>query len=166
MANFIEIANNVRSLVSMADDGELTEPLELSLANVEAEFDDKHDAIRAVMNELSARFVRRKAEADRLYKLARQAESHLDRLYDWLMTGMRAAGVKTIETDLYRTSIVNNGGKPAVKFDGDIATLPEEFRREKVEIILDRDAILDAHKRGEELPSGVTVERGQRLSLS
>jgi hypothetical protein len=163
--NFLELAKTVRALVSEAEDGELTGPLEQALEQASGTLHDKHDAIRAVMNELRGRADRRKAEADRIAELARRAMAHHDRLRDWLMVGMKAAGLQRIETDQFVTSIVRNGGKAKVIFDGDPVDLPEAFRRVETTYSIDGDAVRMAAAAGQELPAGVKVERGERLNL-
>lgn len=164
--NFLDIAKKVRACVNQAsDDGELMEHLEKSLDTVEGEFEAKHDAIRAVMNGLEGRIERRKAEAKRIADLAKRDEATHERLCKWLMLGMRAAGVRRIETDDFVTAIVKNGGKPSVKFEGDISELPILWTKTKIETVLDRDFILDAFEKGLPLPAGVKVERGERLQL-
>jgi hypothetical protein len=163
--NFLEIASNVRNLIAQADDGELTADLEQALTDAAGSLNDKHDAIRAVMNELQARGDRRKAEADRVAGLAKKALDDVARLKAWLMLGMRAAGVQKIETDLFKTSIVRNGGNPSVLFDGPVDALPARFQKATTTVSLNRDEVLAAHKAGETLPDGVRVERGERLAL-
>lgn len=164
--NLRDLAVELKNLLDKAADGELDTALELAINNIEGAFDKKHDAIRKVMAELQARGTTRAVEHKRLEDLANADQRSHDRLKLWLKTNMELAGLKVVETDLFRTSVANNGGSPSIEFLGDVRQLPESLRKTIETVSLDREAILQKHKAGETLPDGITIKRGTHLRMT
>lgn len=111
-----------------------------------------------------------KVEADRLAQLQRQKENAAKRLKEYLRRHMEARGKSKIATPLVTARIQKNGGNPSVKAISE--SLIEElfasgskFAAQKIEYVLATDTIIAAVKNGEEIPEGITVERGTHLRV-
>jgi len=161
--NLREMAAELKDLMDSLTDGEIKDDeVEQRIGQLGEAFEAKHDAIRVVMQELQARGNARADEWKRIRDLADIDQRAFDRLKAWLMIGMKTAGLKRIETDLFRTRIQANS-QPSVKVECRVAELPEKFVRVAHEP--SNPAILEAFKAGESLPAGVTVTRGEHLRL-
>jgi hypothetical protein len=100
-------------------------------------------------------------EAKPFGEAAQRDDKSADRMLERLLQYMDMAERDRIETSNF--TVVPCKNPPAVDFPGDAATLPEQFRRTKYEPI--RAELLNAWKRGEPLPEGVTVKQGRRLEI-
>jgi hypothetical protein len=68
-----------------------------------------------------------------------------------------------IETSRFSLSIRTN---PPACTVVDAAAVPGEYQRTKIEISVDRRAILEDFKRDGVIPPGVEITRGERLSIA
>jgi hypothetical protein len=111
-----------------------------------------------------------RVEAQRLAVLQRQKENAAVKLKDYLRRHMEARGCTKVATPLVTARIQKNGGNPSVTAISE--TLIEElfvsgspFAVQKIEYGLATNAIIAAHKNGEEIPEGIIVARGTHLRV-
>ena len=161
--NFVEIANDLRSMLEATEDGELCD-FAAHFDRVEGEFNQKHDAIRALIDGFKGRADVRQAKSSRLELLAKSDLAKAESLKTYLQYCIRAAGLTYVETDDYKTQVVNNS-QPKVVIASDAPPLPDEYIIETVEVVPNKGKLARDWAAGKPLPAGVTVERGQHLRL-
>jgi len=161
--NFVEIANDLRSMLEATEDGELCD-FAAHFDRVEGEFNQKHDAIRALIDGFKGRADIRQAKSSRLESLAKSDLNKAESLKTYLQYCLKAAGLTSVETEDYKTQVVNNS-QPRVVIASDAPPLPEEYTIETVEIVPNKGKLARDWQVGKPLPAGVTVERGQHLRL-
>jgi hypothetical protein len=80
-----------------------------------------------------------------------------------LLEHLKRTGQERIETSRFTVSLRTN--PPAVQVLEALA-VPGEYLREKIEITVDKRAIIDHYKKTGEIPAGCDVTRGQRVDIS
>ena len=160
MASLYEIAGMYRSILDMEPetDDEFGAMM-TALDEVQGELSEKADNIVRYMRNLNAEAEALKAEETALYKKRRAVESKAERLKAYLAAQMTLCGLKELEAGLFKLRFQPT--TPAISIV-DESVVPEKFRRVKIEI--DRLAIRDALKAGEEVP-GIEVQRGEALVI-
>jgi hypothetical protein len=163
-----EIANNYQRWLDYleASGGEMTPEAEAELGQLD-EFDlpEKVEGcckfIRCVETETAAAL----AERDRLDALIATRKRMVAGLKDYLKFNLERMGKTKVDTDLFVVRIQKNG-RPSVDFDGDVAELPDHFRKVTINIEVNKDAALEAWKNDEELPAGLSVRQGNHLRIT
>ncbi len=159
--NLRELGTKMAAIMESLTDGEFHGDLEERLSSLGATFEQKHDRIREIRAELFGRATVRSQEADRLKELAGRDWDAIVRLEAWLQVGMKAAGLKSLQTAFFKTRIQANSF-PSVEWSGD--GIPAGYVRTIEE--LDKKKVITDWKAGKELPAGLKVERGEHLRLS
>jgi len=123
----------------------------------------KADAYCRLIREIEARGEARKAEADRILRLASTDSNAAGRLKTRLKDVLESHGIKKLETPMFRLSIATNGGRQALIYDAAEVEFPSEFQ--KVIIKGDDEAIRSAIEDGFELPFAHLAPRGSHLRI-
>ena len=106
----------------------------------------------------------RKAEADRLAKLAESDIKAVEFLKGRLKTYLEATNRQKLRTKRFNISVCANGGKAPLRFDNTLPEqMPERFKRVMVEP--DTDAIRAALEAGEKLSFAFLKERESHLRI-
>ena len=147
------------------DDIQQQELLNEWLQQLGTERDRKLDGYAALISEMQARAVARKAEAQRLLELAKADEQRAQLLKERLKWFFESYQLKTIETTRYRLSLAKNGGKAPLIFKPGLSPhqLPERFRTTSIEP--NNNAIRAALEAGEELDFASLGDRGTSLRI-
>lgn len=153
MPSLYEIASQFAFLTG---DGEIPIDVEAQIDALGMSMEAKVDAICRIIQERRAEAAKFKHEAERLSEIADRATVAADRLKRYVRDSMQMAGLKTLETELFRLRLQAN--PPSADCVGDP---PAEFSRVKVE--WDKKAVIEAHKAGLPLPSGAAVTQGVSL---
>ena len=158
--NLYEIAGQYRAVLEMEpeNDDELAAQMN-ALDELEGELTVKADNIVRYIRNLSAEADALKAEEAALYKKRKAAENKAERLKAYLAAQMTLCGLKELKAGLFKLRFQPT--TPAISII-DESAVPEKFHRVKIEI--DRLAIRDALKAGEEVP-GIKIERGEALVI-
>jgi len=158
--NLYEIAGQYRAVLEMEpeNDDELAAQMN-ALDELEGELTVKADNIVRYIRNLSAEADALKAEEAALYKKRKAAENKAERLKAYLAAQMTLCGLKELKAGLFKLRFQPT--TPAISII-DEAAIPEQYRKVKIEI--DRLAIRDALKAGEEVP-GIEVQRGEALVI-
>jgi hypothetical protein len=127
-------------------------------------FDAKADGYGQVISEVERRGEARRAEADRLKRLAEADEVLSQRLRMMLLEAMRSTGRTKVETERYRISVRQNGGKIPVIVEDETA-IPAEYRGMRMLTTVDKDSIREALEAGTAVAGARLGERGFRLDL-
>ena len=160
MASLYEIAWMYRQVLDMEpeSDDEFGAMM-TALDELQGELTEKADNIVKYIRNLSAEADALKAEEAALYKKRKAAENKAERLKAYLAAQMTLCGLKELKAGLFKLRFQPTA--PAISII-DESVVPEKFHRVKVEI--DKLAIRDALKNGEEVP-GIKIERGETLVI-
>jgi hypothetical protein len=153
-------------------EGEVTPELEALLAELDANVDEKIERVALFVRERLATAAAVKEEVQRLQAIQKREEKAAESLKGYLLREMQRLGKAKVNGLLATVALQNN--PPSVK--GELAPdylieligvdetkafvtyVPESFA-------LNRRAVLDAHKAGTPIPSGLTVEQGVSLRI-
>ena len=160
MASLYEIAGLYRQILEMEPetDDEFGAMM-TALDELQGELTEKADNIVRYIRNLNAEAEALKAEEAALYKKRKAAENKAERLKAYLAAQMTLCGLKELKAGLFKLRFQPTA--PAISIV-DESAVPEKFRRVKIEI--DRLAIRDAIKAGEEVP-GIELQRGEALVI-
>lgn len=122
--------------------------------------------IRALTAEAEAA----KIEATRLAVIVRTKENAAKRLKDYLKRQMEARGRQKIASPLVTVRVQANG-RPSVRAASEaiieeLYALGSPFVRRRETFALDSEAVLAAQERGDDIPSGVLIEKGSHLRVA
>lgn len=145
-------------------DGELTPEIEAELTAVEVEWVEKVDAILTYARQKDLNAASLKSEEERLYALRKSEESESKRLKRYVADSLISRDEREVQTAHFKAYLQNNPPSVVVGETVTVFDLPEQFRRVR-EPEIDKKALLEAHKAGQTLPAGVTVEQGQSLRV-
>ncbi|MDX2212597.1 MAG: siphovirus Gp157 family protein [Oculatellaceae cyanobacterium bins.114] len=126
--------------------------------------DRKLDNYAALIADLSARAEARRNEAKRLMSRAQTDEGKVRSLKSMLQWFFAQHGYTTIETDRYRLTLANSGGKAPLLLD----EMPiDDFPPQFVKVLRepDKDAIREALETGQELDFARLGERQQSIRI-
>ena len=155
----IENEQGITPEVQVAID-ELLQERDSTQAEVLAKLDNYCDLINSRVMWAQAR----KADADRLAKLAEADFKTIDFLKARLKLHLESTDQKKVRTKRYNIAIIGNGGKAPLKLDNTAVTdLPERFQRVQVEP--DKEAIRSALEAGEELKFAYIAQRENHLRI-
>lgn len=125
--------------------------------------DKKMDGYCRLIREAEERSKSRKAESERLAHRAQVDATMVKGLKQALQLFFDDRGIDKVETDRFRVSVGNNGGKLPLHVEDD--QVPEGFliRSEVVEV--NKDAIRARLEIGEDLPFARLGDRGRRINI-
>lgn len=160
MASLYEIAWMYRQVLEMEPESEDEfGAMMTALDELQGELTEKADNIVRYIRNLSAEADALKAEETALYKKRKAVEIKAERLKAYLAAQMTLCGLKELKAGLFKLRFQPT--TPAISII-DESAVPEKFHRVKVEI--DKLAIRDALKNGEEVP-GIELQRGEALVI-
>jgi hypothetical protein len=142
--------------------GELTPDIEAALDAVEGAWEDKVERVVRVILNAQANVEARRAEAERLDRLAANAERTVKGLKTYLHRQMERTGKTRTETAFCKVWVQKNG-RPSIQWTRDVRELPAIYRRETIEP--DGTRIYEAWKAGTPLPEGFKVEHNSHLRI-
>lgn len=159
-----ELADQVKVLESVLDSDFATDSPESfasvqeALDNAKIAFGEKLDAVAKVRADLLGDAEAIAKEIDRLQARKKAAETKADWLKDYAERCLFDAGQEKVKTVLYTFAIQKNPPRVEV-----VGTVPEEFLVHPAPTV-DKKAILDRLKAGEELPYARLVQ-GESLRI-
>lgn len=133
MPSLFDLSNRLASIEALLENGlpetpeaeaELDRVLAEELATREA-LEEKAEAYVDIITELEALAVARKAEADRVAKLAKIPAQQAERLRQNLKDALIRLNVRKLLTDRHQVSLRKPGGKPTLELDEFM--VPAEF---------------------------------------
>ena len=156
-----QLTDEAADLANRLGDEPTDADLEAIGTNEEA-FRAKAASYVAVWRTLETEAETMRLEARRLSELAAKRENGADRLKRRIAWALDTLGIDKLPTELGRLSVAN-ASRPSIRWDGDLADLPDGFR--KIETKLDSDAALDSYKAGT-LPKGFSVKTSRYVRVS
>jgi hypothetical protein len=162
MANtsIYDINKAFQSIVDMVADGELTqEDFQQALAELEQSKVEKCGNAICYLNMLKHGIEDMKAEEKRINTMRKALESRAKNLESAFAYVLKNMGDKEVITKYGVMKVCKN--PPAVVID-DLSKVPTKFQHQKIEVTLDKVAIKNAIKAGEEV-AGCHIEQGEKL---
>lgn len=163
-----QITTELQGLIELADscvtDAEMSKAIAEHMASIDEALESKAESYACLIRTLESRSEARKQEAARMSVLAKSDAALAERLKFSLRESMIRTGRTKINTDKFRLSVVNNGGKiPVVITDAD--SIPEMFKRTEFVQTIDKDMIRESLERGAIVQGASLGDRGQRLDI-
>jgi hypothetical protein len=159
---YIELQDQYNSVET---DEELEQVLQKLLA-VDEQLDSKLASCWRILKNMDADAKAIKAEEDELRKRRQAIENRVTRLKDYTKSNMEAAGITKFDNGVEKLRIQVNGGNPATDIQVKPEDLPDQFRiLVPAHYEADLASIIDAWKKEEPLPDGVSCHRGTHLRI-
>ncbi len=146
-----------------AGDGVMTDEQAAALDKLLADIDQKADNYAALIRSLELRATARRAALEGLKKLISSDERSADFLTERLKMAMEKLGRKKMETERFRITVANNGGKVPLEIY-DETLIPDKFMIPQPAKI-DNDGIRQAIEAGEDIPGAKLGQRGTSLRI-
>ena len=152
MSHLYELTGNMKELEKLAEsDPEMAVSVADTLEGIQAEFNDKAQALMIVSNSMDADINAIQDEIDRLTARKRAIVNRKESLKDYLRENMEANGIKQIKCALFTINCVQGREIAVVDNEDD---LPDEYIKPKVTMQVDKASLTKALK---ELPEGETL---------
>lgn len=150
--------------------GEISEPIQKMLDDVEMEFTEKATRVALLVRQFEADALAAKAEEDRIAKIRKSSEKSARRLKDYLKHSMIAFEFPFIRSPRARVRVQNNT-QPSIRLaDGvSLDDVGAEYR--KTVETLDKAAVVRAfdasaaNREEKTAPKGFVVEYGQHIRI-
>jgi hypothetical protein len=162
MANtsIYDINKAFQSIVDMVADGELTqEDFQQALAELEQSKVEKCGNAICYLNMLKHGIEDMKAEEKRINTMRKALESRAKNLENAFAYVLKNMGDKEVITKYGVMKVRKN--PPSVVID-DIAKIPTQYQKQKIEVTIDKTAIKKAIQSGEKV-DGAHIEQGEKL---
>ena len=164
MSTLYELTNDYMNLLEMAEDPDIdlqafADTLEALDGELEMKAEGYAKAIRIIEGNIAAR----KAEAKRLTSGATTMENNIKRMKQALQYAMEATGKTKFKTALFSFGIQKNPAA-VVMDEGYIENIPERFLIPQ-DPVIDKRAIKEALKNGEDLEGIAHLEQGESLRI-
>ena len=172
-STLIELSADLEQLDSLLDtiDADIPVDLQTAVDELLAQREATHEALLEKLDNycglIQSRLMwaaARKAEVERLAKLAESDIKAVEFLKGRLKTHLEATEQQKIRTKRFNISVCANGGKAPLRFDATPPEqMPERFKRSIVEP--DKEAIRTALEAGEDLSFAYLTERESHLRI-
>ena len=160
-----EILQLRQILESQEHEEETIDAISGYLTTLSQDRDKKLDNYAALIRELEARATIRQDEAKRLGALAKKDLDTVERLKERLKLVFTLHEWKSVDTDRFRITLAQNGGKQKLQVDVPAEELEPRFQRTETKILPDNDALREALADGE-VVEGVRLEdRGATIRI-
>ena len=171
---FVQAADRLVTLYSLADEWNtlvalLEEPevdqaaVDLELERVARDIKAKAYGLAVVIQSLEHKEAMLRGEEQRLCAKRKAAGAAAERVRAYTLAQFKAMGLERLDYGAFTLSVRQN--PPAVNVL-DAALVPSEFQRTKIEISVDKTAVLAAFKKDGEVVPGTEVTRGERLNIA
>lgn len=147
-----------------ATDGEFTEAMQQRLDAAQGAWEEKAIRVALYARGLLADVKVIKAERKRLTARARGAAKYAAWLKRYLAAELKKHGRTNARGALGSVSVY--AGRPSASATVDLELLDPKWVRRRIELSLDKEAILAAHAAGKKLPPGISVDRGTVVRIS
>lgn len=164
MSTLYQLTSDYTELMLLAEDPDIDEQAFLdTLEGIEGELEDKADNYAKVIRSLEADAAACDAEAKRLRAKKQTIENNVKRMKGALQYAMQATGKVKFKTPLFSFGIRKNPASVVVD-EQYIENIPGRFLIPQ-EPVVDKKAMKDALKAGEDLTGICHLEQSESLSI-
>ena len=160
MANLYDIRENIRWLQMLAEMQELTDDQELELQTLEIDRTEKLEDIVKIIRNLESDVKVYADEIKAFQKKKQRAQKNVEYLRKQLMYDLMDNEEDKKRVGHFTVGLARKPGKIVVTNE---EVLPAKFKRIKQEV--SKTAIKDHINDGGEIPEGVEIERGTRITI-
>lgn len=161
MDTMMGITQRYNAVMSLADDDSIPQDeINNALLTIEDELQEKGENCIKYLDSVQDKIDAAKANKKKLDAYIKALENRKKRVEKACIYALDTLQVKSIMTGWGEMKIKKN--PPAVIID-DVAKIPTQYQRQKIQVDIDKTAIKAAIKAGEEVP-GAHLEQGTSLS--
>lgn len=160
--NLYQLADCMKSVEDELENGASPDEVTAALESIEADIKTKCVQVAYVIRNISADVESLKAEEDRLSKRRKEAENHIERLKQYLCDGMKQNSMKKAGDGVINVTL--GSPKPALTIDNE-DEIPDHYRKIKTSSSIDRKALLDDLKGGQEVPGASVGESKPSITI-
>lgn len=155
----------VRQLLdSIGEGGELTPETEALLDQLSKDSTRMIEYLGLAIREHNLSSTALRGEAQWLTQGARRHDNAGENLRKYLLKTLKTLGLEKVATDTQRISVCQSPPKVEVDPELKLDTLPEEFVVRTVSVASDK--VKTAAERGETLPEGLRIVRGEHVRIA
>lgn len=169
MPSLFQLSEEILQLRQILDSAEhepeTIDAVEEYLKSLASDRERKLDNYAALVRELEARAKIRLDEAKRLESLAKRDLDTVERLKERLRLVFTMHEWRSVDTDRFRITLAQNGGKQKLVVEVPIEELEERFRRTETKVVADNDALREALGDGEVIEGVRLEERGTTIRI-
>ena len=159
-----ELSNDYMTLLEMAEDPDVDEQAFMdTLEGIDGALEDKADGYAKVIRNLEADAAACDAESKRLRNKKQTIENNIKRMKSVLQFAMQMTGKTKFKTALFTFGIRKNPASVVIDA-ANVRDFPEQYIIES-EPILDKKALKDALKAGEDMTGLCHLEQSESLSI-
>lgn len=162
MPKLYEISNELAAILGNEED-ELGDETYQRLAELELAIESKVENVLQYRQGTVADAEAIDKEADRLKARAGVMKRRAEWLKGYVLRCLMEAGIGKVSTVTFTATVAKSPPKVEIADD---AAIPFEYKKEKIEVSIDKTQILMDFKAGKALPPGVTVTHGNNLRIS
>ena len=162
MARLYEIAERYRALEALLEDEYVDNSMLMdALSEVDDEFNDKVKNITHLLKDSEYHCNYLKLEEERINKKRKILEKKIENLKMYIDANMKLKGTKKVDVGTFTITVRKNPLKVEVV---EITDIPSRFIKTKTEFTVDKKAILESIKSGEEV-DGVKLVQTESLLI-
>jgi len=161
MKSLFKISEEATQLASALIEGELTLEMEKALTINQNELQEKSINYGYAIKSLESDVDVIDSEIKRLQDLKKTRENAVQRMKDSMIQAMQVYNIEKVESPTLKISLRNN---PVSVHLLNEYQIPDDFKKEKVTISIDKVAIKKAIEAGEQVP-GATLIRSKKISI-
>ena len=159
-----DLTNDYMELLQMAEDPDIDEQAFMdTLEGIDGALEDKADGYAKVIRNLEADAAACDAESKRLRNKKQTIENNIKRMKSVLQFAMQMTGKTKFKTALFTFGIRKNPASVVIDA-ANVRNFPEQYIIES-EPILDKKALKDALKAGEDMTGLCHLEQSESLSI-
>ena len=159
-----DLTNDYMELLQMAEDPDIDEQAFMdTLEGIDGALEDKADGYAKVIRNLEADAAACDAESKRLRNKKQTIENNIKRMKSVLQFAMQMTGKTKFKTALFTFGIRKNPASVVIDA-ANVRDFPEQYIIES-EPILDKKALKDALKAGEDMTGLCHLEQSESLSI-
>ena len=170
MPSLFQLSEEILQLRQILDstehEADTIDAVEAYLTTLSQDRDKKLDNYAALMRELEARARIRQDEAKRLEAIAKRDLDTVERLKERLRLVFTMHEWRSVETDRFRITLAQNGGKQKLVVSVPPEDLEDRFRRTETKILSDNDALREALADGEVIEGVHLEDRGTTIRIA
>ena len=164
MSTLYELTSDYMELLSMAEDPDIDpQAFADTLEGIEGALEDKAEGYAKAMRMLEADAAACDAESKRLRNKKQTIENNIRRMKSALQNAMQVTGKTKFKTPLFSFGIQKNPAS-VVMDEENLDNIPERFLIPQ-DPVIDKKAIKDALKAGEDLDGVAHLEQGESLRI-
>lgn len=157
-----EITENLKQLSQMIEDGVDESQLIDAINDVNEAFEEKAKNILFLIRNIEGNIELSKIEETRLSNRRKSMEKQLDGIKSYLIMNMAESGKTKIDNGVIKASYIKP--KPSLMLS-DESLIPDRYKVPKVTVSIDKKALLDDLKGGEEVEGASIGESKAGISI-